>query len=120
MSKTIENLDEITWDALRTGEIVIDGITYDVWGSKELEEAWSGDLDDSYPEIRIGESLFYPSTIIKNCDAPAYRDMMNAHADSVLPDRILVYGYTLADAVMNAYESVETLNTSYSVNGVNA
>jgi len=51
-------------------------------------------LDTCYPPVQIGESEFYASTVLKECDPIAYRVGANDYADSLSQDDIFVEGYT--------------------------
>ena len=39
---------------------------------QEMEEQFDEMLDDCYEAVKIGNSIFYPSQILKNCDPIAY------------------------------------------------
>lgn len=114
MSAMKEQLDNISWDALRTGEIIIDGTTYAVWGEEELRESLDEALE-SYGEFKIGEMTFYPGQIVRECDPIVWQIMMQEHAAILTDNDILVYGENLTDYIMDAEDFVETLNTSYTV-----
>lgn len=51
-------------------------------------------LDECYPAVQIGDSEFYASTVLKECDPIAYRVGATDYADSLSQDGILVEGYT--------------------------
>jgi hypothetical protein len=51
-------------------------------------------LDECYPAVKIGDSEFYASTVLKECDPIAYRVGANDYADSLSQDDIFVEGYT--------------------------
>lgn len=108
-------LDNITWDALREGEIIIDGTTYEVWGSEQLKEALNESLDEGSEPFKIGTLTYYRSQILSGCDPIAYEMAMSEHADSLIDYDILVYGYTLTDAVTSANDFAETTNAAYTV-----
>jgi hypothetical protein len=44
--------------------------------------------------VQIGDSEFYASTVLKECDPIAYRVGANDYADSLSQDDIFVEGYT--------------------------
>lgn len=115
MSKIKALFEDITWSALREGEVIIDGTTHEVWGSEQLKEALSESLDDSYESFKLGEMIFYASSIVENCDPIVFDIMMNEYADSLTDNNILVYGYTLEEAVMSADDFVETTHAAYTV-----
>jgi hypothetical protein len=117
MSKIKELLDNLAWDALVTGEIIIDGTTYDVWGSEELKNSLEESLDDAYESYKIGDMTFHASTILRDCDPIAYGIALSEQADSMLDNRVLVYGYTLIDQIMLANDFAETVQHSYTVQG---
>jgi hypothetical protein len=115
-----EKLNNLCFAALMEGEIIIDGKTYNVWGTAENEAALMESLDECYPVTKIGDVSFYPGWIIKNCDPVMYEIMLGEQADSLKEANILVYGYTLTDAITDASDFVETVEDSYTVGGVNA
>ena len=50
-------------------------------------------LDDCYPAVRVGDSTFYPSTVLKECDPIAYRVGFHEFVDSLQEDGETVEGY---------------------------
>lgn len=112
-----EKLDNLNYTALMEGEIIIDGKTYTVWGTAENEAALMESLDECYPLMKIGDVSFYPGYVVKNCDPIMFDIMLGEQAESLKDANILVYGYTLTDAIIDAQDFVETVMDSYTVQG---
>lgn len=60
---------------------------------QDLEDMFDDMLDECYPVVKIGESEFHPSTILKECDPIAYRIGKADYADSLVSDGYEVEGY---------------------------
>jgi hypothetical protein len=115
-----EKLEALSFAALMEGEIIIDGKTYKVWGSSENESTLMESLDECYSEMKIGDVSFYAGQVVKNCDPVMWDIMLGEQAYSLIDANILVYGYTLMDAITDANDFVETVEDAYTVGGVNA
>lgn len=48
---------------------------------EELEEQFDEMLDESYPTYKIGESTFYASQILNNCDPIMYQIAVDEYID---------------------------------------
>lgn len=48
---------------------------------EELEEMHDEFLDECYPELKIGDVIFYPSRILANCDPIMYSISVDEFAD---------------------------------------
>jgi hypothetical protein len=54
---------------------------YDKYTQEELEEMFDEMLDETHPEIKIGNLTFYPSQVLANCDPIAYQISVQEYVD---------------------------------------
>lgn len=54
---------------------------YEKYTQEELEEMFDEMLDETHPEIKIGNLTFYPSQVLANCDPIAYQISVQEYAD---------------------------------------
>lgn len=52
----------------------------------DVEEAYGEMLDECYEALRVGESEYAPSDVLKNCDPTAYRIGLAEYLDSLAED----------------------------------
>jgi hypothetical protein len=68
-------------------------MTEDMLTEEEGMERYNDMLNDCNPVVRIGESTFYPSDILKKCDPAGYRTGFADYADWLAEDGTPVEGY---------------------------
>jgi hypothetical protein len=68
-------------------------LTENMLTEEEGMERYDDMLDECFSAVRIGESTFYPSTVLKECDPAAYRTGFSDYADTLALEGTPVEGY---------------------------
>ena len=68
-------------------------LTENMLTEEEGMDKYDDMLDDTISAVRVGDSTFYPSTILKKCDPGAYRTGFSDYADVLAEEGTPVEGY---------------------------